>query len=111
MIMEIRCNYCDVVKVNTEGIIIQKSKFNFKIKFEECAQNYANKKMISESRCVASRDIRKLCFTFYSDPQITIDFNLRISILNRFVRKVLIHRFLKFQKIINKCGYSTYDLS
>ena len=109
--MEIRWNYRDIIEVNGEGIVLQKRNFKFKVKFEECARNYANTKMVSKSRCVANRDISKLCFTFYSIPQTTIDFNFKMCILSSFMKQVSVNRFLKFQRIINEYGYSTYDLS
>ena len=64
----------EIVNINSTGITAKNGKTDIKICFEECAKNYANENALADSRCVATRDITKLIFTFYTHPKIELVF-------------------------------------
>ena len=47
------------------------------INFEECAKNYDKENSLENSRCVATRDITKPAFTFYTLPKTVVVFKKR----------------------------------
>ena len=100
----------EMVRMSSSGITVKSGGTNIKINFEECAKNYANENSLKNSRCVATRDITKLTFTFYTQPKISVVFKKHFF-KDLFSAKPAVRRFLELQKEINKCGYTCYDLS
>ena len=80
------------------------------INFEECAKNYAKENSLENSRCVATRDITKLTFTFYTQPKIGLVFKKHFF-KDLVSGKSAVSKFLELQKAINKYGFTSYDLS
>ena len=101
---------CQLVDINRWGITVNDGKTNIDIFFEECAKNYANEKSLETSRCVATRDITRLTFVFYSIPKVKIVFKKHFF-KDLFSEKSAVNHFLSLQDAINKYGYTSYDLS
>lgn len=100
----------EVLDINPSGITIKNKNSEIFVCFEECARNYANEKSLEANKCIATRNITKLTFTFYTDPKSKVVFK------KHFIRDLLsgksaVSRFLELQKAINKYGYTSYDLS
>lgn len=100
----------ELVDINKTGIIVKNQETKINILFDECAKNYADEKSIEMSRCVATRDITELTFTFYTRPKIRVVFKKHF-IKDLLPGKSAVSKFLRLQKAINKCGYTSYDLS
>ena len=100
----------EIVNMNRSGITVKSGKTDMKICFEECVKNYANENFLENSRCVATRDITKLTFTFYTQPKIRVVFKKHFF-KDLFSGKSAIRRFLELQEAINRYGYTSYDLS
>ena len=102
--------FSELVSVDQFGIKVKNKKTEVFINFEECAKNYANEKLVEESKCVATRDITRLTFTFYTFPKIKLIFR------KHFFKDVLggktaTGKFMDLQNEINRYGYTSYDLS
>ena len=67
-------NCSEIVNINGFGITAKSGKEDVEICFDECAKNYANENSLEKSRCVATRDISKLTFTFYTNPKTKVVF-------------------------------------
>ena len=100
----------EIVDINRSGVTVKSGKTDIKICFDECAKNYANEKSLETSRCVATRDITRLTFTFYTHPKIKVVFKKHF-LKDLFSGKSAVRKFLELQKAINKYGYTSYDLS
>ena len=100
----------EIVNINSFGITAKSGKKDAKICFDECAKNYANENSLEKSRCVATRDITKLTFTFYTYPKTKVVFKKHF-LKNLFSGRSAVSKFLELQKAINKYGYTSYDLS
>lgn len=100
----------EIVNINSSGITVKSGKTDIKICFDECAKNYANENSLENSRCVATRDITKLTFTFYTHPKIKVVFKKHFF-KDLFSGRSAVSKFLELQKAINKYGYTSYDLS
>jgi len=102
---------CDeILDVDNSGLTIKCNNSDIFISFAECVKNYANENSLENSRCVATRDITKLTFTFYTQPK------LRVIFKKHFFKDLVsgrsaVNKFLELQKTINKYGYTSYDLS
>lgn len=100
----------EIVNINGFGITAKSGKKDVKICFDECAKNYANENSLDKSRCVATRNISKLTFTFYTNPKTKVVFKKHfLKIL--FSGRSAVSKFFELQKAINKYGYTSYDLS
>ena len=100
----------EIVNINNSGITVKSGKTDIKIFFDECAKNYANENSLENSRCVATRDITKLTFTFYTQPKIRVIFKKHFF-KDLVSGRSAVSKFLELQKTINKYGYTSYDLS
>ncbi len=100
----------EIVNINSSGITVKSGKTDIKIRFDECAKNYANENFLENSRCVATRDITKLTFTFYTQPKIRVIFKKHFF-KDLVSGRSAFSKFLELQKAINKYGYTSYDLS
>ena len=58
----------EIVEINSTGLTLKHENGNVFVNFAECAKNYAREKSLETSRCIATRDIIRLTFTFYTDP-------------------------------------------
>lgn len=100
--------YSDIASINDKGILFSDSRF---IKFEECRYRWLKEHNISEndSVCIALRfcEKDKCYFIFYSDEPIKLVFNMKGFIK----RKRNINKFEKIQRLINRCGYTSYDMT
>lgn len=105
---EIICS--EIIDINSSGFILKHKKTSVFISFDECSRNYANEKSVEMSKCVATRDITKLTFTFYTNPKTEIVFKKNF-LKDLFSGKSAVGKFLDLEKIINKYGYTSYDLS
>ena len=102
---------CDaILDITSSGLTLKYKNRNIFICFDECAKNYANEKSLEMSKCVATRDITKLTFTFYTHPKIKVVFKKHF-IKDLFSRKTAVSKFLELQKAIVEAGYTSYDLS
>ena len=102
-------------KDNEESSIVYKYKDGLHwINLSECAMNFQALHP-KANRCVAERDITNFSFTFFTSGIFTkIVFKKRF-LTGLFNDKLLkgsrAQRFHAFSKMIDSCGYTTYDLS
>ena len=64
----------EIVDINSSGLTLKHESANIFICFNDCAKNYANEKFLETSKCVATRDITNLTFTFYTNPKTKLVF-------------------------------------
>ena len=100
----------DVIRIDKEGITLDNNSTNIRVLFEDCAQNYANENSLITSKCVATRDISTLTFSFYTVPKTKIIFK-RHLIKDLFFCKSPVNKFFDLQNAISQFGYTSYDLS
>lgn len=99
-----------LINVTKDGITIKAGKNNVYIRFDDCVKNFSAEKGEKNCKCVATRDITTLTFTFYTHPKINVMFR-RCSLKDLLVRRSAVNRFLEMQKAIVQAGYTSYDLS
>lgn len=99
-----------IVDINYSGITVKCGGTNIKIYFDECAKNYADENFLEAGKCITTRDITKLTFTFYTHPKIKVVFKKHFF-KDLFSGRSAVSKFLELQKAINKYGYTSYDLS
>lgn len=98
-----------VIDITKKGITLESAGEKIYIDFGDCARNFSAEKG-GNCKCVATRDITKLSFTFYTSPKTNIIFkrNFLKGILSG---KSVTNKFLDIQKAIVEAGYTSYDLS
>lgn len=100
----------NIIKIDNEGITLENQNNNIYVCFDEYAKNYATETSLESSRCVATRDITTLSFTFYTLPKTKVVFKKQF--LNDLISgKSAVSRFFELQNVISQSGYTTYDLS
>ena len=100
----------EVVEMNKCGVILKNDYGNVYIDFNECSNNCASKNSREDSKCVATRDITTLSFSFYVTPKVRLVFKKR-GIQKLISGKTAVNEFLNFNKKIVGLGYTTYDMS
>jgi hypothetical protein len=101
-------NYSDIVKFDEKGILFSDSMY---IEFEKCKYEWAKENNISvaDTACVAQRfsegNIR--CFIFYSKEKIKLNF----VFCGIFKHKKCRDKFCEMQILLNRYGYTSYDMS
>ena len=98
-----------VIDVTKKGITLQSAGEKIYIDFDDCVKNFSLEKG-NVCKCVATRDITKLSFTFYTYPKTNIIFE-RSFLKNLIAGKSATSKFLDMQKAIVEAGYTSYDLS
>lgn len=98
-----------VIDVTKKGITLDSAGEKVYIDFDDCTKNFSleNGKVC---KCVATRDITKLSFTFYTYPKTNIIFK-RNFLKDLIVGKSATSKFLDMQKAIVVAGYTSYDVS
>lgn len=99
-----------VSDITKDGIILEFKKNKIHINFDDCAKNFSTENNIECSKCVATRDITKLSFTFYTYPKTKLVFK-KYSLSNIIGGESAISKFLNLQKAIVEAGYTSYDFS
>ena len=100
----------DVVDVTKEGITLKSYGGNIYIHFDDCVKNFSLEKGSKCYKCVATRDITTLSFTFYTQPKTNVVFK-RSFFKDLIAGKSATSKFLDMQKAIVEAGYTSYDLS
>ena len=104
-------NICyDVINVDHKGITLRYSNGNIYVRFDECAKNYATENLLETSKCVATRDITTLSFTFYTLPKTKVIFKKHF-LKDLLFGKSAVSKFFDLQKAIVQSGYTSFDLS
>jgi hypothetical protein len=98
-----------VIDVTKKGITLQSAGEKIYIDFNDCVKNFSLEKG-NVCKCVATRDITKLSFTFYTYPKTNIIFK-RSFLKDLIAGKSATSKFLDMQKAIVEAGYTSYDLS
>ena len=98
-----------VIDVTKVGITLESSIGKIYIDLEDCVKNFSLEKG-EICRCVATRDITTLSFTFYTRPKTNVVFK-RNFFKELIAGKSAISKFLDMQKAIVEAGYTSYDLS
>ena len=98
-----------VINVTNRGVTLESSGDEIYIDFDDCVKNFfaENGKVC---KCVATRDVTTLSFSFYTQPKINVIFK-RSFFKDLIVGKSATSKFLAMQKAIDKVGYTSYDLS
>lgn len=101
-------NCFDIVNIDKNGILFMDETF---VDFEECRYEWAKEHniSISETVCVASRVYEgELCyFVFYSNEKIKLLFNVSGFFRRRKGEK----KFQELQVLLNRYGYTSYDMT
>ena len=98
-----------VIDVTKEGITLESDVEKIYIDFNDCVKNFSLEKG-EICKCVATRDITTLSFTFYTRPKTNVVFK-RSFFKELIVGKSATSKFLDLQKAIVEAGYTSYDLS
>lgn len=98
-----------VIDVTKEGITLTSDVGKIYIDFKDCVKNFSLGKG-EIYKCVATRDITTLSFTFYTHPKTNVVFK-RNFFKELIAGKTAISKFLDMQKAIVEAGYTSYDLS
>ena len=98
-----------VLEVTEKGIMLDFAGGKIFIDFDDCAKN-CSLETGKDCKCVATRDITKWSFTFYTYPKTDVIFK-RGFFKNLFAGRSAESEFLKLQKIIVEAGYTSFDLS
>ena len=99
----------NVIDVTKEGITLESAGEKIYIDFDDCVKNFSLEKG-KVSKCVATRDITTLSFTFYTQPKTNVVFK-RNFLKDLIEGKSPVSKFLDMQKAIVEVGYTSYDLS
>lgn len=67
-------------------------------------------KSLETTKCVATRNITTLTFTFYTVPKTKIIFKKHF-LKDLFLGQSAVGQFICLQNTISQAGYSSYDLS
>lgn len=103
-------NYTDMIKLDKTGILFSDGQ---RIDFDECKRQWALEHEISEEEtvCVASRypvaERADIYFLFYSKDKVRLYFRFK----GIFKRKKSVDKFHELQILLNRYGYSSYDMS
>lgn len=101
-------NYSDIVEIDRSGILFSDDGF---VKFEECKCEWAKEKNINvaDTVCVALRfsegDDRH--FIFYSKEKVKLYFRFKGILKKKKSRD----KFSEMQVLLNRYGYTSYDMS
>ena len=100
----------NLIDVTKEGITLESAKEKIYISFDDCIKNFSLEKGKEFCKCVATRDITTLTFTFYTQPKTNVVFK-RNFLKDLIAGKSAVSKFLDMQKAIVEVGYTSYDLS
>lgn len=100
----------NVIDVTENGILLESQKDRIFINFEDCAKSFSSEKGSKFGKCVATRDITTLSFTFYTQPKTRVVFKKHFF-KDIVVANSALKRFQELQKAIVKVGYTSYDLT
>ena len=98
-----------VIDVTKEGITLESAEEKIYIDFDDCVKNFSIETG-KVCKCVATRNITTLSFTFYTQPKTNVVFK-RNFFTELIAGKSAICKFLDMQKAIVEVGYTSYDLS
>ena len=105
----IRIEIENIVSIDSTGITVKNGEADVVINFEECTENFKKLGSFENDRCVATTDITKPAFTFFTEPRTEVIFKKRF--FKDLFRKSATVRFLDLYEAIKTHGYSCYDLS
>lgn len=98
-----------VIAVTKEGITLESARKKIYIDFNDCAKNFSSEKG-KDCKCVATRDITTVSFTFYTQPKTKVVF--KSSFFKKLIAgKSSTDKFSDMQKAIAEVGYTRYDIS
>lgn len=100
-------NYNQISEISSQGVLFTDGYF---LSFEECRQNWAKRKGVSmnDTVCVAERSLDDSPnYLFYTDDKIKLNFTSK----GFFARKRVEKRFAEFNFLLNRLGYSSYDMT
>ena len=100
----------NVIAVTKEGITLESDGKKIYIHFDDCVKNFSLEMGSEFCKCVATRDITTLSFTFYTQPKTNVVFK-RSFFRGLIPGKSAANKFLDMQRAIIEVGYTTYDLS
>ena len=100
-------SYSDIKEIAQDGIYM---KNGICIYFDECISNSRKYLNNETSTCVAERDItaNPPYFAFYTEIGEIIQFNAHKGL---FAKKKNYYEFRQLQLLLQKMGFTTYDLS
>lgn len=92
------------------GITFRMKNEEVKVSFSDCIKNFANEYNAKSRTGVGTTDITKHTIILYTVPHTRIIFTKGL-LPYLLTGKTANERFLQFQNMINRLGYTTYDLS
>ncbi len=98
----------------SRSLIFKVNKEIHSVDFEECAENYLEKRQTSNDRCIGERNIEKgfyLLFTDNTKTKILFQKSFLFHSQKRLLHGTKQQRFLQLQKWITQAEYTTFDLT
>lgn len=100
----------NVINVTKDGVTLLSTKDKIYINFDDCVKNFSLEHGKEIRKCVATRDITTLSFTFYTQPKLNVIFKKNFF-KDLIAKKSALSKFLNMQKAIVEVGYTSYDIS
>ena len=99
-------SYKEIQKITKEGILFRDG---FKLSFEECRNEWSINNAVKGTYCVAERDsLAKIpYFLFYSKKRVKVLFDKKGIFCNKTNKK----EFQNLQLVLNRLGFSSYDMT
>ncbi|MBQ7915393.1 MAG: hypothetical protein IJ315_01225 [Firmicutes bacterium] len=102
--------YETITEIDNKGATLKGKDGIFYVSFEECVRNYCMENNLSESKCIATRNVEELTYTFFTNPKRKVVFKRDFWTMV-YCRKTATQRFMELQKAIEQAEYSSRDLS
>lgn len=101
----------EIVSISPQGILCRSDEKEVIIRFDECVKNFLIDYPVSSGKCVATSDILKGVYTFYTEPKTVI---MVKGIKRRFFSwkwAKRVQQFVDLKKKISQQGFTTFDLT
>lgn len=93
-----------LLRADSGVLLMQCKEGAIQIHLDECAKNAA-RELNRATHCVAERDATALQYVFFTSPRTTLQIQRGLFPHRAYAR------FRALQAAIERCGYSSYDLS
>jgi hypothetical protein len=100
-----------ITNLTHDGFTVSDNTGAIRVIFRDCNKFYVAETNAANSRCVGTRDVSRLVFTFCGDPEVSITCKKPGVWKRLFSRENGAAQFHDFQKKIEGFGYTTMDLT
>lgn len=98
-------HFLKVLSAEGDFLSLRCREGNVQIDLKECAKNAAHELGAPDTHCAADRDVTAFEFIFYTEPKTIL--RIRRGIFGR----VSCARFREIERAVQRCGYTSRDLS